>query len=104
MFKKWSNIRSIMTWEDQLKIQMKIFINYLTLLKCCCERHSTNVYYNIDNESIQHFTGKITGSFTRKKFYNKINVNDKMYVSLQRIYANNYSLYPYYIIFLLNYY
>ena len=80
MFKKWSNIRSIMTWEDQLKNSNEdLHELFNTFKNCgCCERHSTNVYYNIDNEPIPHFTGKITGSLTRKKFHNKINVNDKM--------------------------
>lgn len=80
MFKKWSNIRSIMTWEDYLKNSNEdLHELFNTFKNCgCCERHSTNVYYNIDNEPISHFTGKITCSLTRKKFHNKINVNYKM--------------------------
>ena len=68
MFKKWSNIRSIMTWEDYLKNSNEnLHELFNTFKNCgCCERHSTNVYYNIDNEPIPHFTGKITGSLTRK--------------------------------------
>ena len=80
MFNKQCRIRNIMTFEDYLKNSNEdLHELFNTLKNCgCCKRHSTNLYYNIDNEPIPHFTGKITGSLTRKKFHNKINVNDKM--------------------------
>lgn len=80
MVNRWLKIRNIISWDNYVKNSNENLLELFNNLKnCgCCERHSTGIYYNIDNEPIPHFTGKITGSLTRKKFHNKININDKM--------------------------
>ena len=85
-----------MTWVDYVKnLKRKSSMNYSILLKIVVvgERHSTNVYYNMDNEPTPHFTGIITGSLTRKKFHNKIyRQQQNVHVPLPRLYANKFIL------------
>ena len=77
---RWIKIRNIINWVDYVKNSNENLHELFNIFKnCgCCKRHSNNVYYNMDNEPTPHFTGIITGSLTRKKFHNKINVNNKM--------------------------